>query len=45
MIGGDIPKDQLVWYKNPNANEQDQDNSNKPMYLVSIDNSSTQKVL
>lgn len=34
MIGGAIPKDFVVWYKNPNADEQDLDNSNRPLYLV-----------
>jgi hypothetical protein len=35
LIGADIPKDFVVWYRNPRADETDQNNTNKPMYLVS----------
>ena len=34
MIGTNVPKDALVWYRNPDAVEDDRDNINRPLYLV-----------
>lgn len=30
------PKGQLVWIKNPEANENDEDNNEKPFYMANI---------
>lgn len=35
MIGTNVPKDALVWYRNPDPNaETDTNNINRPLYLV-----------
>lgn len=35
-MGQQLKKDSLVWFRNEQADENDQDNSNKPFYTVSI---------
>jgi hypothetical protein len=37
MIGTNVPKDALVWYRNPDPNaETDTNNINRPLYLCNV---------